>query len=111
MADKTFDARDVATITTGVVMHPDGFRNVPELFEHVMGHPVWTHEMPSLMPDARRRILAAVPGFPAEKPADFRTLGADLLARYPNGITLPRGDAKRTADPITTLAQAMEPRR
>lgn len=110
MNDKTFDARDVGTLATGIVLHPDGFRNVPELFQHVMGHPVWTHEMPDLGAEARRRILAALPDFPNSKPTDWQALSNELIQRYPNGVTLPRGDAVRRADPITTLQEAMEPR-
>lgn len=80
----------VGTITTGIVL-VHAFEGVGEAFEWVMGHPVWTHEMPMLGSRAKALILEQHPDFPADPPVDWQALMARLWADWPNGIPIARG--------------------
>jgi len=42
---KAFPMHDILTMRTGIV-HKD-FKTAHELMEWIVGHPIWTHEMPS----------------------------------------------------------------
>jgi hypothetical protein len=104
---KALTTGSVLTITTGIVM-VEKFAGVGEAFEWIMGHPVWTHEMPSLGDEARNRIVAQFPDIPTFATSlDWRTVLADAVARYGETIDVRRGDARRTADPVTTAIAAM----
>lgn len=105
---KTLPTGAVLTITTDIVM-VESFEGVHEAFEWVMGHPVWTHEMPRFGDAARERVLAQYPDIPTKATAqDFRQVYADAVARYGDTIEIKRGDAKRNVDPITSLVEARE---
>lgn len=98
----------VLTITTGIVM-VEGFKGVHEAFEWIMGHPVWTHEMPRFGDAARDRVVAQYPDFPVEaSSANFRTVLADATAKYGDTITIQQGDASRAVGPITSLVEMRE---
>ena len=105
-ATKTFDARVIGTLTTGIVLLAD-MPAIHEAFEHVLGHPVWTHELAdkAVWKAATTNIVAAHPKFPTSKPADWQALAEELVVRYPDGVTLPRGTGFRRADPLTTLRE------
>ena len=103
---KNLSACALGTITTGsVLVH--GFEGVGEAFEHVMGHPVWTHEMPMLGDRAKALILEQRPNFPADKPDDWKALAESLAANYPDGVPIRRGNEVRPGDPISTVAMAL----
>lgn len=97
----------VATITTGIVL-VHNFEGVGEAFEHVMGHPVWTHEMPMLGDRAKALILEQYPDFPVDPPADWKALADKLIADWPDGIPIKRGGEERPGDPVSTLDQAVD---
>jgi hypothetical protein len=97
----------VLTITTGIVM-VERFEGVPEAFEWVMGHPVWTHEMPRFGDEARDRIVAQHPGIPvAATSENWRAVLADSVQRFGRTIAIAQGNAARGAGPMSTLAEAV----
>jgi hypothetical protein len=53
-----FNTLDVLSVTTGKLLSMDG---IYELYEHVLGHPVWTHMLPELRSDVRVKVLAQHP--------------------------------------------------
>jgi len=104
---KNLNACAIATITTGIVL-VHGFEGVGEAFEHVLGHPVWTHEMPMFADKAKALILEQHPDFPAEPPADFQALMAKLIQDWPEGIPIESGGEVRKLDPISSIAVALD---
>lgn len=95
----------VATITTGIVL-VHGFAGVGEAFEHIMGHPVWTHEMPGYGDRARDLVLAQYPDFPTNLPNrdQWQAFSAELVERYGETIEIVQGEGLRDMDPLSSLA-------
>ncbi len=104
---KRFDALTIGSLTTGIMLKERGFSDMHEAFEHVMGHPVWTHEMASkpLWESARDRVVAQHPEFPVEVTTTWQDLAEKLSRDYPDGIEIKRGDAERATDPISSLVE------
>lgn len=102
---KQIDPLALASITTGIAL-VEGFRGVAEAFEHVMGHPVWTHEMPMFADRAKHLILAQFPNMPVDVGADFRDCMAMVRKRFGETVSVARGSDVRAADPVTTLEMA-----
>ncbi len=60
---KSFDPAVLATLTTGTLLvQPFGLAH--EAAEWVLGHPVWTHQFPKIMPKLREAVLAQFPKMP-----------------------------------------------
>jgi hypothetical protein len=105
MADKQLKIGAVLTITTGIVM-VERFDGVGEAFEWIMGHPVWTHEMPSFFEAGKERVLRQYPDFPTDAGDDWRAVLAAAKVKYGDTIAIEEGEATREADPITTLVKS-----
>lgn len=99
---RTFDVGVIGTITTGLMMTPS-FNDLHGAIEFIMGHPVWTHEFSTAVPRCVELIKEHYPKIPTEEPADYRECLAQLARDYPDGITLPKGQEKRTKGPVATL--------
>jgi len=106
---KEFDLGQVITTLTGrVVQTPFGGQ---EVAEHVLGHPVWTHEMASesFPPRVRAAILAQVPrlaDIDASDVVDEVTAREFMLQQrslYGDTVTLEKGSSERTEGPIESL--------
>lgn len=113
-----FPLAAVLGITTGVAWGP--FSDVHALAEHVMGHPIWTHEFASkpLWEEMRRRVLVAYPWLAAIDSADFPTSEADCadrlaaqVARFGGALLIPAGSDVRTKSPIETATEAFGAKR
>ena len=59
---KHIDPAALAGITTGTLM--TDFSALHEAAEHVMGHPIWTHQFPTLLPKIADAVLAQFPEMP-----------------------------------------------
>lgn len=103
---KGFDPAAIASLTTGVALVE--INKIHEAAEWVMGHPIWTHEFASkeLWTDMRQRILAVLPNMPTEEPGDdWPRLVEAVRQHFGEVVMIPKGDAKRKADPLTTLEE------
>jgi hypothetical protein len=96
----------VLTLTTGLV-YEKGIPGVYEAAEWIMGHPVWTHELPAVQAEIQERVCAAHPTFPTTPPEDFQLLASMMLAEFGEHISMPKGDGKRTKSPDETLSRAI----
>lgn len=96
----------VATITTGIVL-VHGFAGVGEAFEWIMGHPVWTHEMPRFGDRARDLVIAQYPDFPIKIPdrSKWEDFARDLVGQYGETIEISQGTEARNIDPISSLVE------
>lgn len=99
---RNFDVGTVGSITTGIMMAPS-FSLVHEAMEFILGHPVWTHEIPSMRDACVDLILERYPNLPTAEPEDYRVCLAKMGELYPYGISMPKGEHKRTAGPVETL--------
>ncbi len=107
---KQFDPLALASISTGIMLMENGFSAIHEAAEWLLGHPVWTHELPDCWPRMRKCVLEQFPDMPVEKPADFRKLAAEIKARYGDKVEVKRGTYERSAGPIDTfIAQGVDP--
>lgn len=103
MADKSFPLFTVLSVATG---HSWGgsFSDIHECAEHVMGHPIWTHEFASapLWEEMRRRVLASHPCLADVTPDTYPTSNDNLgerlapqVARFGETLTIPAGIGER----------------
>ena len=106
---KEFDTLIIGSLTCGCTLRGGPFGDLHEAAEWVMGHSIWTHEFADKalwlrMSDA---IRAHLPDMPApyedgEKP-DWKAVGAALIDRYGETVSLPRGQQERTEGPMESL--------
>jgi len=61
---RDFPTAVIASLSSGVLLCD--FGKMHEAAEYLMGHPIWTHQFPSLEADMRRAILEQCPGMPTE---------------------------------------------
>lgn len=99
------------------------FGDTHRLIEHVLGHPVWTHEMGSstLWSDVRAGLLAQHPGLETvgEPTGGLEGLEGDAFlaaiapwmaeqaARLGAVLEVRRGNAERTESPLESLARVV----
>jgi len=111
MATKMLSTLGLAGITTGVALEEKGFAHIHEAIEWVVGHPVWTHELPAIFPTARALVLEQFPDMPtAVEDGKVQEVADSVVARYGNQVEVRQGSARRTKDPLTTLNE-MFPRK
>lgn len=99
----------VGTLATGISL-VEKFAGVGEAAEWIMGHPVWTHEIPSVRPEIVRLILAQYPDMPTDvHPGDggWRMTRHELLERYGEQIEFAEGATERAEGPIASLARML----
>lgn len=116
MTTKTFPIEVVLSARTGVMMAPN-FGAIHELIEHVLGHPVWTHELASdlLWMHAAAAIDDQIPcmqGIQPPRPAEkligeeyrawIRPWLAEQAERFGCEVVLRRGSNRRTTDPLSS---------
>lgn len=104
---RDFDPRIIGSITTGVVLI-EGFGQVHEAMEFVMGRPIWTHEIPGESAEMRRLVLEQVPDMPTELTGTWQETAQALLDRYGAAISIRKGETVRTKDPLQTLSVALK---
>lgn len=56
---KTFSIGAVATVSTGALLCQ--FEELYEILSHLVGRPVWTHEIPLYLPRCRLLLLEQLP--------------------------------------------------
>lgn len=109
METKELDSLGVAGITTGVLLVEGGFSHIHEAMEWVMGHPVWTHELPGVWDEAKARVLKQIPDMPTEaNPDTFGQVASEVRNRFGLKVVLQKGDSERTQGPVETLMAKMK---
>lgn len=107
---REFPSLAVGSAALGIALR-DGltYSDVQEISEHVLGHPVWTHEIPSTGPEVDRRIREQFPLMPTREDAraDWQATAAKITAAYGKTMTVKRGNQKRARDPISTAVDMM----
>ena len=107
---KTFPANVIAGLYTGISLGP--FEDIHEAAEHLMGHPIWTHEFAVKgLWEAMRKKLEAL--FPTITKCDelvkdvskenWESKRDAITATWPEGFTFEAGTEERTEDPISSL--------
>lgn len=61
MTGKTFSLAAVLEVASGRKLNEDGMDGVVELMSHIVGRPLWTHQLPRYQPGCAAWILAAYP--------------------------------------------------
>jgi len=107
---KEFDTLIVGSASSGVALKQGmSYGDMGEITEWVLGHPVWTHELAdkALWTRMSEAIRAHLPDMPAphedgEGP-DWQAVGAALIERYGETVSLPRGQQERTEGPMESI--------
>lgn len=106
---KRFPLHAILTMRTGRVM--GDFGDAQELAEWVMGHPIWTHELPSLGGEIKSRLASQHPELPAELPhvtkENYASVLRDLEEVHGVSLTVKRGDTSRNKSPIETAIETL----
>ena len=103
---KSFDPAVIATLSTGTLL-VQRFSLAHEAAEWILGHPVWVHQFPALLPKMRERVLAQFPDMPVECAAgQHEALSDAVRARYGEAIEVVRGDGETAIHPLDASALA-----
>lgn len=90
---RDFPTPVVASMTTGILLCD--FSAVSEAAEFLMGHPIWTHQYPSLRKDMERAILEQCPGMPTDLPnvdsTNWQEAAAKLIAEFGPTVKIRKG--------------------
>jgi len=103
---KSFDPAVIATLSTGTLLVAP-FSLAHEAAEWIMGHPVWTHQFPALLPKMREAVLAQFPDMPVECAAgQHEALSDALRSHYGEAIEVIRGSGETAVHPLDASALA-----
>lgn len=106
---KHIDPRVLGSITSGILLIDD-FSKVHEAIEWVIGHPVWTHELPRFRERSSELVRAQVQGLPHGEVADWRETADFLLKKFGFAVPVQRGNDVRGQHPVDTLLSLMQPK-
>jgi len=104
---KYIDPRALGSITSGILLIQD-FGKVHEAIEWVIGHPVWTHELPKYSEKATELIDAQYPGMPHGEVANWKETADFLLKKFGFAVPVKQGTEVRAAGPVETLAATLQ---
>lgn len=118
---RPFEIAAIGGLVSGYLLTERGFDKIHELAEHVIGHPLWTHEFAekTLWNRCRAALVAQHPDL-ADMPAfdeaachrtkdagDITTYlneyVANLRARYGDTLQIQKGEAQRTESPMESM--------
>ena len=105
ISSKQIDPCALASLTTGVLLCEEGFGRVAKAAEHLLGHPVWTHEFidPKIKAALAKAVLDQFPDMPIKVTGHWRDTVADLRRRYGDTVDVVRGQCERDRGPVETL--------
>lgn len=117
---KSYPIEIILSLTTGRLLKEHGFGDMHELAEHVLGHPVWTHEFAerSLWSRMSEMVLAQHPALRDAETFDADAAKASLdaylagyveraRARFGVSLDIVAGTGERTEDPLTSAERLM----
>lgn len=97
---KSFDPAIIATLSTGTLLVAP-FSLAHEAAEWIMGHSVWTHQFPTLLPKIREAVLAQFPDMPTESAEGQHEAVRDAVrARYGDAVEVVRGNGGTAIGPL-----------
>lgn len=103
----TFPTLEVASAATGVALCLTTFSRMQEIFEAVLGHPVWTHELAheATVAKLRARVDELFPEMPtrAEAEGDYEKAAEKALAAYGEEVSFLAIKRSRSTGPVSTL--------
>lgn len=113
MSLKEFPLSACLSVSTGRLC--GNFGDMHELAEHLLGHPVWTHEFADrvLVDRLEAAMNAAVPGLPnhdAAKHVDktnYLQFVAEWEGKLGKSVMIPKGSTMRTENPVESLERMM----
>jgi hypothetical protein len=103
---KTFRSLAVASAATGIGLCDKlNFGLMGEIASHVLGYPIWTHEIPAAGPKVWLLLKDQFPLLPtrAEAEADWKCAATAMTAAYGAEIAVRRGNGSRKESPLDTL--------
>lgn len=103
---KTFRSLAVASAATGIgLCEKLNFSLMGEIASHVLGYPIWTHEIPASGPKVWLLLKDQFPLLPtrAEAEADWKSAAAAMTAAYGDEIAVRTGNGTRKESPLDTL--------
>ena len=114
---KEFPTATVMSAATGIALC-EGLKisDFHEVIEHVIGHPVWTHELAqSWVWDGFREELAKQLSAPIPTDQDLASKGHDAVLKealetYGETMKMAKGCHSRSIDPVTTAVQVFDRR-
>jgi len=116
MTTKTFPLGTVLSITTGIMLAPNGVSGVYEILNFMTGDSIYTHQIPRVMRECSPYLLKQFPAL-AEidvsgvKQENWAAFMNELSQRYPAEFAvepLPPGDHYEI-DPVSELAEMVHP--
>lgn len=118
MTKKQFPIEIVLSLTTGILLKQGGFGEMQELAEHVLGHPVWTHEFAekALWEKMNEAVFAQHPSLRNaevfERPAEDLDAYLDAyvsraIARFGATLEIERGSVERTESPFANARRVI----
>ena len=122
MSAKSFPTDLVASVAVGVaITNTVKLSGIHGLVEHVLGHPVWSHEVGTQLPFASAKLKPLFADLAPPDMDDMRRMSPEarrdatmqfhqrVVARHGTDIEVEKGDGVRAADPMTT-ARALYPK-
>lgn len=117
---KEFSTTAALSLVTGILLEKDGFDKMQELAEHLVGHPIWTHEFADkgLVHRLEELAYAQQPRLrdheefvrPTDK-ADLENYLNAYIARatawYGKTLFFTKGNSERTEHPIESAKRVM----
>lgn len=103
MVTKLFPMHAILTMKTGILM--GDFGTAQELMEWVVGHPVWTHEIPSHFKTMQEKLSGLFPLLPSDaNKSNWKQILASAIADFGNELEVPQGSEERSQSPLESLA-------
>jgi len=108
---KEFPATAIATLSSGVVLI-EPFSKVHEAAEWLMGHPIWTHQFPSLRAEIENAALKQFPTMPTKLEGvtrdNWREFVDRIEAEFGRAVRVKRGDGVTALLPTDGIPEGKE---
>ena len=119
MTSKTFPTHTALSAALMMGAGPIKFSDIHEIVEHVMGHPVWTHELGEFLPKASAKLRPLFPGLPTTAdleamPLDERQQALEILLlksvnMHGQTMDIEEGTDVRSENPLQSAARVFGP--
>lgn len=105
---KELESLAVASVTTGRMLCDGSLGPIQEAVEWLVGHPVWTHELPRYLPVAAAEALRQFPEMPVEMDGTDggveRTM-AEVRGKFGSTVKVSQGSEERTVSPLESIRE------
>jgi uncharacterized Zn finger protein len=120
LMQKSYPIEIILSLTTGFLLKEGGFSEMHGLVEHVLGHPVWTHEFAdkALWERTRELVFAQHPQLRDAEAFDRAAAKRDVatyltsyvsraVARYGATLEIQQGATEREENPIESAERIL----